>query len=401
MNMLTNYFLLEGKRSLIFLKKSIISLTCVVLSFAAIALVMCQLMLQTTLFPKIEVGIVMDEEDGIMELAANYIFAMESVESVCNFQYVDYEDGEEMLSEGELQVVIVLPATLYDDLNSLDNASATILLPENESIGVRMFGDVLSSGVGLLHVAEAGVKASYTVSRGESMKIVRSELGNFLAYRYAMHALDRMDTFDEMIVSPTGIMSIIQFYFLCMVLALSLICGLNFSYLYEKQQKALQNKLRIEGVGRIQQALVKITIMSIYLFGLQLLLYVLGSIVSEVSELYFLHFSLSALPLMACLSIAISIHFHMVYVLAKDEKQGALLLLITSVLMIVCGGLLIPQAYLPEIAQWMGNVTPLSGWSMIGQQMFFGEASVLAVGIVMSWALAEFVIGVYVSWKNA
>ncbi len=401
MNMLTNYFLLEGKRSLFILKKSIMSLACVVLAFAAIVLVVCQLMLQTTLFPKIEVGVVMDEDDQMMEVAANYISAMESVESVCNFQYVDYEEGESMLSEGELQVVIVLPANLYDDLNSLENANATILLPEGESMGVRMFGQILSSGVGLLHVAEAGVKASYTVSSGENMLITRSELGNFLATRYAAQALDRMDTFDELVISPTGIMSIIQFYFLCLLLCLCLIYGLQFSYLYEKQQKALQNKLCIEGVGKLQQALVKILLMSIYIFVLQLALYGLGHVVSQISELYFLELSLGAIPMMILLSIAISIHFHLVYTLAKDEKQGALLLLVTSVLMVICGGLLIPQAYLPEIAQWIGNVTPLYGWSMVGQQMLFGEVSLAAVAIMIGWGLAEFVIGVYVSWKNA
>ena len=104
---------------------------------------------------------------------------------------------------------------------------------------------------------------------------------------------------------------------------------------------------------------------------------------------------------MILLSIAISIHFHLVYTLAKDERQGALLLLVTSVLMVICGGLLIPQAYLPEIAQWIGNVTPLYGWSMIGQQMLFGEVSLASVATMMGWGLVEFVIGVYVSWKNA
>ncbi len=401
MNMLANYFLLEGKRSLIFLKKSILSMTCVVLSFAAIVLVVCHFMLQTTLFPKIEVGVVMNEEDEIMELAANYISDMESVDSVCNFHYVDYEEGEEMLAEGELEVVIVLPDTLYDDLNSLENASATILLPENESMGVRMFSQILSSGIGLLHVGEAGVKASYTVSSGENMLITRSELGNFLAARYASHALDRMDTFEELVISPTGIMSIVQFYFLCMLLCLCMVCGLNFSYLYETKQKAMQNKLCIEGVGKVQQSFVKILIMSIYLFGLQLGLYGLGIFVSNIAELYFVEFSIGAVPIMLLLSVAISVHFHMIYVLARDERQGALLLLVTSILMIVCAGLLVPQAYLPEIAQYIGVFTPLYSWSMIGQQMLFGELSLFAMWLMSAWIVAEILIGVYVSWKNA
>ena len=401
MKMLTNYFLLEGKRSFYVLKKSIMSLICVLLALGTMVTGMYFLMMQTTLFPKIDVGVVVSEEDTLVEMATSYISAMDSVESVCNFHYVTYEEGESMLSEGRLQVVVVLPATLYDDLNNLENVQATILLPEGESIGTRMFGQLLFSGIGLLHVAEAGVKASYDVSEGQSLKIERYQLGNFLAIRYAAQALDRMDAFEEMVISPTGKMTMLQFYFLGLLLCVCLVYGVNFSYLFEKKQKALQDKLCIEGVGKIHQAMVRLLLMAVYLFVLECLVYVAGCMVSEAMAMYFLYFEWKAIPAMFLLALAMSVHFHLIYTVARDEKQGALLLLVTGILMVLCSGLIVPQAYLPEVAQVIGNFVPLYGWSLAGQEMLFGELSWTILQIPLVWMLVELVIGVYVSWKNA
>lgn len=401
MKMLTNYFRLEGKRSLFVLKKSIVSLVCVVLALGAVVFGVYQLMMQTSIFPKIEVGIVIEDDSQMTEIITSYISGMESVDSICNFQYVNYEQGESMLSEGELQVVIVLPASLYDELDSLQHTKATILLPEGETLGVRMFGQLLSSGVSLLQVAEAGVKASYNMTKGESMLFDRSELGTFLAMKYLFQALDRMDTYDEIVVSPMGIMSGIQFYYLAFFICICLICGLNFSYLYEAKQKALQNKLCIEGVGKIKQAFVKILLMALYLFGVELVIYIVGCILSEVTLLYFVNFEMIAVLIMMGLALAISTHFHLVYSIAKDEKQGTLLLLVSSILMVICAGLVIPQVYLPEVAQWIGNCSPLYGWSLLGQQALYGEITGVAFLNTAVWFVIELGIGVYFAWKNA
>lgn len=396
-----NYFLLEGKRSLFVLKKSILSLVCVIGALGMVALGAYHLMTQTTVFPKVEVGVVLEDDSQLMEMATSYISSMESVESICNFHYVDYEQGERMLTEGELQVVIVLPASLYEELDTLQYTKATILLPEGEQLGTRMFGQLLSSGVGLLQVAEAGVKASYDMTKGVSMKFSRSELGYFLATKYAFQALDRMDTFDDIIISPIGAMSGVQFYVLALFLCVCLICGLNFSYLYENKQKALQNKLSIEGVGKVQQAFVKIALMALHVFGLELFMYFFLCMVSKYTVWYLIEFQVVSMLLMMVLALAISIHFHMIYALARDEKQGALLLLISSILMVICTGIIIPQAYLPEVAQWIGNISPLFGWGLLAQQALYVEIFEFGLWNTAIWIVVELGIGVYFAWKNA
>lgn len=398
--MMKNYFLLEGKRSLFVLRKSIMSVVCVILVLGMVVLAAYHLMTQTTVFPKVEVGVVLEDDSDFMDMAMGYIAGMESVESICNFNYVDSEDGKQMLAEGKLQAVIILPDSMYEELDSLKHSKAMLLLPEGEQLGTRMFGQLLSSGVGLLQVAEAGVKASYDVTKGQILEFSRSELGYFLATKYALQALERMSTFDEIVASPIGVMSSVQFYFLALFLCVCLICGLNFSYLYERKQKALENKLCIEGVGRIKQSVVKIVLMALYLFVIELFIYIFGCVLSEITPWYFLGFDLMAIFLMMCLSVAMSTHFHMVYSLAKDEKQGTLLLLVSSILLVICAGLVIPQAYLPEVAQWVGNCSPILSWSLLGQSALYGADVEVALFASVVWFIVELGIGVYCSWKK-
>ena len=399
-NMLLNYFLLETKRSLFVLKKSILSMICVLLALGGIVSGMYFLMMKTTVFPKIEVGVVVPEDNTIVEMITNYISSMESVESICDFSYVSYEDGKRLLSEGDLQVVVVLPANLYEDLNSWQSVQATILLPKEEVIGSRMFGQILSSGLGLLQVAEAGIKSSYEVSVDQSLKMSRGEIGYFLGMKYVGQVLDRMDTYDEFVISPTGTMTMVQFYYLGLMLCICLIYGLNFNYLYEKKQRALQAKLCIEGVGKIHQALIRMILMSVYVFVLELIVYGIGCVVSETLGLYFVNFSIDGVVGLLILALMIGVHFHMIYSIGKD-KNGTLILLITSILMVLCAGLIVPSAYLPEIAQFVGEVAPLYTWSLLAQGALFENLAVVELGIPLIWLAVEFVIGVYVSWKSA
>ena len=401
MKMLTNYFLLEGKRSLFVLKKSIVSLVCVVVALLVVVIGMLQLYTKTNVFPKIEVGIVAEGDNWMIDYAKGYLAGLESVENICHIHYVDYEQGERMLSEGELQVVVVLPASLYDELNNLQPTQAKILLPEEESLGVRMFGELLASAINLLQVGEAGVSATYDVSTGEVLNISRGDLGSFLALKYAFQALDRMDTYDAEVVSPMGTMDQVQFYFLALFLCVCMVCGLNFSYLYEKKQKALESKLCIEGVGKVKQTFVKLLLMAGYVFFTELLIYLGGCIISKALGLSIVEFGIAGIVVLALLAVLLAVHFHFIYAVAKDEKQGMLLLLVSSMIFTVCAGLFVPQVYLPQAAQWVGNLSPVYGWSMLAQQALYNQSGLIALGHVAAWFVAEFGIGVYCSWKNA
>lgn len=140
--------------------------------------------------------------------------------------------------------------------------------------------------------------------------------------------------------------------------------------------------------------------MAFYVFVLEMLVYGVGCIASETLDVYFISFQWSGVLGLLFLALSFGVHFHLIYVLGND-KTGALMLLITSILMVLCTGLVIPFAYLPGLAQLVGEMAPLYGWSLLAQESLFGEVGSTVIGLPLVWMMVELAMGVYFSWKKA
>ena len=101
------YLCMELKRAWKILQKSIAGF-CLLLLFTGITVVLFSVMMQNAqVFQKVSIGISIPEEETISRLATNYISTMDSVKSICEFQYMDEEHAVEQLKNGNLQAVIV------------------------------------------------------------------------------------------------------------------------------------------------------------------------------------------------------------------------------------------------------------------------------------------------------
>ena len=400
MKMFFNYFLLEAKRSTKALGKTLLGFVCTFLALTALVILVCHTILQTKAFPALEVGVVLPEDEGLMKVAATYVSTMDSVESICNFQYVTESEAKKMIETEELQVVLILPATLYEDLNYLEASTATMILPENETMGTRIFGELLESGVNLLQVAESGVSASNDVAAGYKINMSHGKLLNFLAVKYAYQALDRMDTYDEYVLSPMGTLNEVQFYFLAFFLLVLLMSGMHFSYLFHQREQALKKKLHAAGLNETFIAVSKISLMTLILLIGGSLLYLLGVLFSEQTSSYFLWFQGSSFIGIAIVALALSCHFYFIYTLAKDAKQGTLLLLITNLLFLLSSGIIVPKAYLPQGVELVGQILPSYSWGSLLQQSLFDTINITCLLPVFIWMILEVCLGVYLSWKN-
>ena len=139
MRVFFNYLFLEYKRSIKVLTKSLASL-CTLVILVAVGVSACSYMLlQTQLFHFIDVGVVIPEEEKITKLIAQYISSMDSVQSVCNFKYLEQDEAIEKLQTNEVQAVIELPENFYEDIDTGENTPATIYLPEDAPFRVEVF----------------------------------------------------------------------------------------------------------------------------------------------------------------------------------------------------------------------------------------------------------------------
>ena len=167
------------------------------------------------MFQAIDVGVAVPEGEKETKAVLRFLSAMESAEAVCNFRYLPEDEAMEKLYEGEVQAVIVLPESLYEDMYSGEKGRIAVYLPEDPSFRVQVFRELLADGVSLLTTAEAGVLAASDLAGADAIvygeqdetgfsKMKPYEAANFISYEYIQCALGRDNMFDEYVYSPLG-----------------------------------------------------------------------------------------------------------------------------------------------------------------------------------------------------
>lgn len=373
MRFFLRYLSLEGKKSLIAARKSMVKFIVMLLLIAGGSLAVSLVMRDAGVFQTAEIGVVIPEDEAQTKMVAQFISAMDSVKSVCHFQYLDQGEAMASLEEGTLDAVLSLPEQFYEDVDSGKNTPATIYFPENALLNTRVFGELVTDGVSLLRTAEAGVYAAYDTAQIYQTEISRDQIGDVISGLYIYEAFDRTSVFQKNVYSSLGKADLYQYYFSAAVLLLLLMMGVNYGYLYQKQSRAVEEKIRIYGIGEGKNALIKVFLMTVPLWLVGILVYAAGCLVSGKLHLSFLWFDREVLPGTLLLAAVIAAYFQLIYTISGESTRGTIVLLAVNVFQIMASGVVIPAAYLPGIFGKIGAFFPLTFWdSYYLKLLFFG-----------------------------
>lgn len=400
MRMFLVYLCMEFKRSVKVLRKTVlISIAGILLLLAGIAIINLGQQRSQTL-ELVEVGVVIPEEEWQTRMAAQFVSAMDSAESICHFNYMDEEQAFEQLKENKVQAVIIFPESFYEDVDQGRNTPATIYFTKDGKLNVSIFRELLTDGVTMLQIAEAGVYAVLDVTKLDPPEMKRSEIGNYVAQQYIEAVLGRGQSFEKNITSPYGVVDFGQYYCGVFLLLVLFLYSLNMGFLYKKQSHAVAEKLRIYGLNPLNLSLIRIIIITVQLWIVASATYLLGYVVSEYSETYFLYLDIGRMLGLLPLCCGIAAYVHAVYTLAGSCNQGTAVLLVTHSIMILGSGMLIPTAYLPEAVGRVTGFLPAAGWNGYCRELLFegisGEKLVMLVLGIGLWGG----IGVVGLWKN-
>ena len=360
MGLFIRYFGIEWKQSCkVWLKTLAAGLAVAALLIAA-AVGVTAAMKHLSAFETVRVGMVIPEEaaDEDTMFAVSFLTAMDSVKSVGSFTYYgSEEEALAALKEGKVQTVIALPPYFYESVDSGENIPATLYVSKNADLNVKIFAELLKSGVWMLQIAEAGVYAMLDVAEADRpTETGWSEAGNVVAYIYLTEAITRSKVFDRQLLSAIGSVNYAQFYFLVALLVILLLQGWNFAHLYQKKTRVLEQKLKAEGLGMAEFNPYE------FVYGttraVRISLLISDGIV--VGGLFILSFS------MACF-------FHLVYAIAGGDISGCVLLFAVNLFMILVSGIWIPGDYMPEVLQRISGFMPLKWWETFTMQIFYGE----------------------------
>lgn len=394
------FFIVECKRTWKTLLKSIGSFCACLLLTAVLVAAFSAIMQNAQVFQKVNIGIAIPEGESISRLATQYISSMDSVRSVCDFYYLDEQEAVEQLKQGTLQAVVVLPEGFYHDVQVGINPPAQIYFPKDAAQNTQVFEELVTAGVSFLQTAEAGVYATLDTASYYGIELQGAGLGDTIAYLFVNQMLKRDSIYSARMLSTMGNLSVAEYYYAAGLVILLMMCGIQFGFLYGKRNRSVEDKLKIRGVGSIRQSVVKILVMTEFLYVTGLLYYFAGIGIAGWTKTYFVFYQGTTWYALLLLCLGIAIYFHVLYELSGSSSQAAVFVFAVNVITISGAGVLIPEAYLGKEIAGISHFLPMKYWNVYAAGMLEGELSKEAVTGTVFFLFVGMVAGMLLSWRN-
>lgn len=394
------FFIVECKRTWKTLLKSIGSFCACLLLTAVLVAAFSAIMQNAQVFQKVNIGIAIPEGESISRLATQYISSMDSVRSVCDFYYLDEQEAVEQLKQGTLQAVVVLPEGFYHDVQVGINPPAQIYFPKDAAQNTQVFEELVTAGVSFLQTAEAGVYAALDTASYYGVELQGAGLGDTIAYLFAHQMLKRNSVYFARMLSTMGNLSVAEYYYAAGLVILLMMCGIQFGFLYGKRNRSVEDKLKIRGVGSIRQSVVKILVMTEFLYVTGLLYYFAGIGIAGWTKTYFVFYQGTTWYALLLLCLGIAIYFHVLYELSGSSSQAAVFVFAVNVITISGAGVLIPEAYLGKGIAGISRFLPMKYWNVYAAGMLEGEISKESVAGTVFFLLMGMAAGGFLSWRN-
>ena len=394
------FFIVECKRTGKTLLKSIGSFCACLLLTAVLVAAFSAIMQNAQVFQKVNIGIAIPEGESISRLATQYISSMDSVRSVCDFYYLDEQEAVEQLKQGTLQAVVVLPEGFYHDVQVGINPPAQIYFPKDAAQNTQVFEELVTAGVSFLQTAEAGVYAALDTASYYGIELQGAGLGDTIAYLFVNQMLKRDSVYSARMLSSMGNLSVAEYYYAAGLVILLMMCGIQFGFLYGKRNRSVEDKLKIRGVVSLRQSVVKILVMTEFLYVTGLLYYFAGIGIAGWTKTYFVFYQGTTWYALLLLCLGIAIYFQVLYELSGSSSQAAVFVFAVNVITIIGAGVLIPEAYLGKEIAGISRFLPMKYWNVYAAGMLEGEISKDSVAGTVFFLLMGMAAGGFLSWGN-
>ena len=394
------FFIVECKRTWKTLLKSIGSFCACLLLTAVLVAAFSAIMQNAQVFQKVNIGIAIPEGESISRLATQYISSMDSVRSVCDFYYLDEQEAVEQLKQGTLQAVVLLPEGFYHDVQVGINPPAQIYFPKDAAQNTQVFEELVTAGVSFLQTAEAGVYAALDTASYYGIELQGAGLGDTIAYLFVNQMLKRDSVYSARMLSSMGNLSVEEYYYAAGLVILLMMCGIQLGFLYGKRNRSVEDKLKICGVGSIRQSVVKILVMTEFLYVTGLLYYFAGIGIAGWTKTYFVFYQGTTWYALLLLCLGIAIYFHVLYELSGSSSQAAVFVFAVNVITIIGAGVLIPEAYLGKEIAGISHFLPMKYWNVYAAGMLEGEISKDSVAGTVFFLFIGMAAGGFLSWRN-
>ena len=291
-------------------------------------------------FGRMTIGVVLAEEDEQEKMLVQMLSHMESVESICDFQYMTEEEAEEAFQKHQIYGALYLPEGLIQGIMNGSNPPIQVRL-EGGGLENRIFKELTQAGARILGAAQAGIYAGDQLLHEYEMDERIGQLEQELNEIYINNSLSRESLFQERQVSATGDLSPLQFYGASILILYLLFLAVPVSSYLKPESTVMAQKLKLLGIGAWTGTAARLA-------GLWILM-VIGAVpfFAAACRAGIFQWSFFALGVLALLCLGTASVALFIFEAAGNGMGGIMLLFLGAVVLHLFSGGILPSVFLP------------------------------------------------------
>jgi hypothetical protein len=352
---------------------------------------------------KISVAIVVQDTSKAVDIAKTMLENIESVNSALEIRYVDEEEGERLLKEGKIVVLMIVRAKTISGIMNGKNIPVEIKFPENSGYEAAVFKEFADAAVAMLSSAQAAIYSVYDFYEDYDKYDLKDGAIERLNMKYISAILIRESTFSETEVVVTGELTISQYY-ICGGIALFLMFLAMMAVSHMRRSSSdIAVRLKQSGTGYTAQVTSAVVGLTTLYMVLALLAATVLSLVKKLQPDLVSMVSYQqiwyAVVLMIPASLVVSAFSLLVCRLTNHVFAQIMLLFLSALLQGFVSGCFVPKLLLPDIMDSIARYLPAHAIMEGFSQIFLGKSPWQGITAMLLYTIVFMALTVLVEMK--
>lgn len=366
-----------------------------------------RLLNQDKLNGKIQVGILIQQDNSLTDFALELLWNMENMKSTCTFYRM-----ESMQEAKDMDAVLVFPPGMVESILSGQNIPGTVYLYGKDGIRDILTRELLQSGISVLSSAQAQIYSAYLLLNQYGRTDRLEEVQNHVNLSNLNLALNHDRIWKTVRFGATGELSEEVHFLSSGTVLYLLLMGLNCCFLVSPDNRLLAGMLKRRGYTAAKQVIARILAVLLFLLGsfcvLLPILKICIRVMQKTAEFEnIIIFDTSGMPgpgvLLQLLLLLLLASVMIVWALEMADSVSGMVLGLTLgsfVLLFISGGFY-PSVFLPETLQKAGRLLPGQELIRLASGVFTAAPGKVSMGKITGY-IGFFIITAIgaVEWKN-
>lgn len=299
---------------------------------------------------KINVALVVCDDNVYVDAALAYLFEDEKVKGMCEFVRTDYEQASKMLLKDEVKACVLIPEGFFDGILYGRNVSPQVILKDSgQIVSLSYFQEMITAGSRSLAIAQAAIYAMDDICAKVAPEIYY-DAQDYLNRTLFVDVLRRNTIFQMQAVSYNGDVTDIVFYIASAIVTIVLIVMSVCSMLFLVTEEELL-RYRLNSIKSYEIVLIKYIGNAVFFTLFFTIVYGVFATITGINNIYGICLViLSSVSLVSLITFLVN--------LVRKKAEATYFGVICTLLCMVLSGCVVPLSFMPSIVRTVGNILP-------------------------------------------